>query len=178
MLLGHCQIREVQPLVILTAMVTLVRDPISHCVPYCLRELTSTLPPLRSGAKKDLLVFATTEALILLNDGTGNFTNLEGDVDFEGYDGTCFDASGDGRMSIWTTQMESNVYYYIGRGSWPIELHSGGGDASSYRDATKFMVPVDVDGDGDMVRLSSICTGCLSWMCLLTLISLPCWPRI
>ena len=122
MLLGRRQIREVQPLVILTAMVTLVSDPISYCVPYCLRELTSTLPPLRSGAKKDLLVFATTEALILLNDGTGNFTDLEGDVDFEGYDGTCFDASGDGRMSIWTTQMESNVYYYIARGSWPIEL--------------------------------------------------------
>jgi len=41
-------------------------------------------------------------------------------------------------------------------GSWPIELHSGGGDATSNREATNCMIPVDVDGDGDMVRLSLI----------------------
>ena len=141
---------------------------------------------LNCGAKQDLVVLGVP-GHILLNDGTGNFTKFEFYAELEGNLGHCFDATGDGHMDLLSLGDGSQTLtlgdggktnYYMNRGAWPIELHSGGGDATNLRDETKCMLPVDVDGDGDMVRLSSICTGCLSWMCLLTLISLPCWPRI
>ena len=110
-----------------------------------------------------MLVFGGP-SFIALNDGTGNFTELGGDKQVVGYAGTCFHATKDSQISIWASSGGANPYdsgsgqpsYYMPDGSWPIELHSGGGDATSNREATNCMIPVDVDGDGDMVRLSLI----------------------
>ena len=121
---------------------------------------------LNCGAKQDLVVLGVP-GHILLNDGTGNFTKFEFYVELEGNLGNCFDATGDGHMDLLTLGDGRQTLtlgdggktnYYMNRGAWPIELHSGGGDATNLRDETKCMLPVDVDGDGDMVRLSSLCT--------------------
>ena len=89
--------------------------------------------------------------VLLLNDGTGNFTQASDDVigdiqgDYEPWSlPLCFDATGNGQMDLWVSKKSLN----LNKGAWPHTEAETGEFSGGVVDAQV----LDADSDGDMVR--------------------------
>ena len=103
--------------------------------------------------------------ILLLNDGTGSFTQAADDViaaldsdplsapfvlDSDPLEAPfCFDATGNGQMDLWASKKSLN----FNKGNWPgIEATTGVEVLELYSFATSIAHVYDADNDGDMVR--------------------------
>ena len=90
--------------------------------------------------------------VLLLNDGTGNFSRASDDVIWEIHTGEylpplCFDATGNGQMDLWTSRRA----LFLNKGTWP-HTEAEAGDATQFSGHVKNVQVFDADSDGDMVR--------------------------
>ena len=88
-------------------------------------------------------------AILLLNDGTGNFTFVDkGDTrKWTNHRHACFDADGRGGLDIWTASGSYDPILLLNEGTLVLEPHDGG-DATNERGRSDHAEAFDANGDG------------------------------